>query len=242
MTAPDPAAAETPEPSSSLPVTIDALLLDMDGTLVDSGEAVVRAWNTLLGELGSPRPFAPDLHGIPARQVLRRVFPELPEEDIAAAHRRVEQLEIAGAADTEVLPGTRRVLAELDAAADVLGRPTWTIVTSCTRPLFEARWAATGLPVPDALVTADQVELGKPDPAPYRLAMERLGVHGENALVIEDSAGGIASGTAAGARTLAVTTTTAAADLAGADALVTSLDDIEVRVDGARLTVRRREG
>src|SRR5690625_7994452 len=46
-----------------------------------------------------------------------------------------------------MLPGTERLLAELDAAAQLLGRSTWTIVTSCTRPLFEARWATTGLPL-----------------------------------------------------------------------------------------------
>src|SRR5690625_5605032 len=76
-----------------------------------------------------------------------------------------------------MLPGTERLLAELDAAAQQLGRSTWTIVTSCTRPLFEARWATTGLPLPDGLVTADQVTDGKPDPEPYLLGARRLGGH-----------------------------------------------------------------
>lgn len=237
-----PSAAATPARPDALPLAVDVLLLDMDGTLVDSGPAVTRAWDTLMREYGADRTFTPDLHGIPARQVLGTILPDLTAEQIAAAHHRIEQLEIADVAGIEVLPGTRRVLAELDAAAEELGRPTWTIVTSCTRPLFEARWATTGLPTPDALVTADQVRVGKPDPAPYLLAMERLDRHGDAALVIEDSSGGLRSGADAGARTLAVTTTTPAADLAHAEALVTSLDDVEVLVDAGRLLVRRREG
>ncbi|MGP9694999.1 HAD-IA family hydrolase [Brachybacterium sp. AOP25-B2-12] len=239
MTTPTPGA---PARSDALPLSVDVLLLDMDGTLVDSGEAVTRAWTTLMRELGSERSFSPELHGIPARQVLGTIFPDLTDAEVEAAHHRIEQLEIQDVEGIEVLPGTRRVLAELDAAATQLGHPTWTIVTSCTRPLFEARWGATGLPAPEDLVTADQVRVGKPDPAPYLLAMDRLDRHGDRALVIEDSAGGLRSGAAAGARTLAVTTTTPAADLAHAEALVTSLDDIEVLVEAGSLLVRRREG
>ena len=128
-----------------------------------------------------------------------------------------------------------------DGAAEQLGRATWTIVTSCTRPLFEARWARTGLAVPAGLVTADQVSRGKPHPEPYLLGAERVGVAPEQCIVIEDSLGGLRSGTAAGASTIAVTSTTPAGDLAPlADALVTSLDDLEVRADGAELVLSRR--
>src|SRR5690625_7583997 len=79
--------------------------------------------------------------------------------------------------------------------------------------LFRSRWATTGLPLPDGLVTADQVTDGKPDPEPYLLGARRLGVHPIGALVIEDSVGGLRSGTDAGSRTLAVTSTTPASVL-----------------------------
>lgn len=220
---------------------VDALLLDMDGTLVDSGAAVERSWDQALAQLGSDRTFTPDMHGTPARQVLAQIFPDFDAEQLEAAHRLVEDREMADVEGIVVLPGTQRVLAELDAAAAQLGRPTWTIVTSCTRPLFEVRWKVTGLPHPESLVTADQVSIGKPDPAPYLLGMQRLDVHGGAALAIEDSVGGLRSAREAGARTLAVTTTTSAADLTPlADDLVTSLDDVEVAVAGGRLQVRRR--
>lgn len=218
-----------------------ALLLDMDGTLIDSGPSVERSWNQLLRELGTDLEFGAEQHGKPARQVLGELLPELDEAALDAAHRRIEELEIADVAGIVVLPGTERLLRELDAAAAQIGRATWTIVTSCTRPLFEARWARTGLPVPTGLVTADQVSNGKPDPEPYLLGAERLAIDPARTIVIEDSIGGLRSGAAAGAQTIAVTSTTPAGDLAPlADALVTSLDDLELRVDGTELVLARR--
>lgn len=236
---PDPVAPRPAE--NALPMRVSALLLDMDGTLIDSGPAVERSWDRLFEELGAGISFGAQHHGKPARQVLGEVMPELGADGIDAAHRRIEEIEIADVAEIAVLPGTERLLAELDTAAEELGRSTWTIVTSCTRPLFEARWARTGLPVPEGLVTADQVRRGKPDPEPYLLGAERLGIEPAACLVIEDSIGGLQSGAAAGARTIAVTTTTPAGDLAPlADALVTSLDDLEVRVEGGELLLSRR--
>lgn len=240
MTAPsDSASSRAPE--HALPLRGTALLLDMDGTLIDSGPAVERSWNRLFAELGIDLEFGAQQHGKPARQVLAEVLPEVGEEELTAAYRRIEQLEIEDVDEIVVLPGTERLLAELDAAAEQLGRSTWTIVTSCTASLFEARWARTSLPVPAGLVTADQVSRGKPDPEPYLLGAQRLAVDPATSIVIEDSIGGLRSGAAAGSRTVAVTSTTPAGDLAPlADALVTSLDDLEVRADGTELLLSRR--
>lgn len=236
-----PSASGPSSAARPLPMRASALLLDMDGTLIDSGPAVERSWNQLLRELGTELEFGPEQHGKPAKQVLGELLPQLDAQQLDAAHRRVEELEIADVQEIAVLPGTERLLRELDGAAEELGRATWTIVTSCTRPLFEVRWARTGLAVPAGLVTADQVSRGKPHPEPYLLGAERLGVAPGACIVIEDSLGGLRSGTAAGASTIAVTSTTPAGDLAPlADALVTSLDDLEVRADGTELVLSRR--
>ncbi|MDO5661222.1 MAG: HAD-IA family hydrolase [Brachybacterium sp.] len=230
-------------PDSALPMRASALLLDMDGTLVDSGPAVERSWNRLFRAYDAERTFDHELHGVPARHVISRVLGHLDDEDQRRAAQEIEEIEMDDVEGIVTLPGTERLLAELDAAATKLGHPTWTIVTSCTQPLFEARWARTGLPVPPDMVTADQVTHGKPDPEPYALALTRLGLRPEDAVVIEDSPGGLDSARAAGIRTVAVTTTTPAGELTErADALLTSLDDVEVRVeDGALLLTRRDE-
>lgn len=235
----DPAPAALP--AEALPLRTQALLLDMDGTLIDSGPAVERAWGQLLREYGARVSFDHAMHGKPARQVLAELLPDLSEEEVARAHARIEELEIADVSAIVTLPGTERLLRELDAAAEQLGRATWTIVTSCTQPLFDARWATTGLPVPANMVTADQVTRGKPDPEPYLLGAQRLGIDAADAVVIEDSVGGLHSGADAGSRTIAVTSTTPASALSPlADALVTSLDDLEVRAEDGALLLSRR--
>lgn len=224
-----------------LPILVDALLLDMDGTLVDSSSSVHMAWKQLFTELGSDRSYESHMHGRPAGQILAEEFPAMTQAERDTAFARVEGLEIEDAGAVTVLPGTARLLEELDAISAELGRPVWTIVTSCTRPLFDARWASTGLPAPDSLVTADQVSSGKPDPEPYLLGAQRLGVDPSAALVLEDAVGGLQSARAAGCPAIAVTTTTPAGELAPlAGALVTSLDDLEASVQDGRVRIARR--
>ncbi|GMA85505.1 hypothetical protein GCM10025868_07550 [Angustibacter aerolatus] len=103
------------------------------------------------------------------------------------------------------LPGAAEALAALPEERRA-------IVTSCTRPLALVRIEASSLEAPAVVVTADDVETGKPDPAPYLLGAQRLGVDPARCLVVEDAVMGLRSGRAAGAATLAVTTTTPAAE------------------------------
>ncbi|MCS6712362.1 HAD-IA family hydrolase [Brachybacterium sp. EF45031] len=226
--------------SGALDLTAAALLLDMDGTLVDSGDAVVRSWNRLFQELGSAERFDHRFHGTPARGVLRRVFPDMDDAEMQWAFTRIEDLEVADVDEVHALPGTEDLLAALDAAARDLDRPTWTIVTSCTQRLFAARWARTGLPVPDGLITADEVHRGKPDPEPYLRGAAAVGIAPEHCLVVEDSVGGLEAGRGAGCRTLAITTTTPAEALApGADAVIDSLVGLRVSVEDDHLRLLR---
>jgi sugar-phosphatase len=132
-----------------------------------------------------------------------------------------------------VLPGAREAL---EAVAG-LGA----IVTSCTVPLARARLDATALARPDLVVTADDVDRGKPHPDPYLLAARRLGVEPGECLVVEDAPSGLEAGRAAGCATLAVTTTTAAADLL-ADLVVGTLADVSFTLVGDRVRVGLRGG
>jgi sugar-phosphatase len=115
-------------------------------------------------------------------------------------------------------PGARELLADP-------GRPL-AIVTSCTTALARARLRAADLPEPSVLVTADAIANGKPHPEPFLLGAERLGVAATECVVLEDAPAGIAAGRAAGARVIALRTTHAAADLAEADAIVDSLQEL----------------
>ena len=87
-------------------------------------------------------------------------------------------------------------------------------------------------------MTADDVPRGKPDPAPYLLAAEKLGVPPERCLAVEDAPAGIASARAAGCQVLAVTGTAPAGELAAAALTVDGLDRVAVRVDDEGLRLK----
>ncbi|MCY1184849.1 Phosphoglycolate phosphatase [compost metagenome] len=106
----------------------------------------------------------------------------------------------------------------------------WAIVTSAPRALALRRMAAAGIPEPAVMVTAEDVSAGKPDPAGYRLAAQRLGVEIRDCLVFEDATVGILAAEAAGADLLIVTAAheqpivTTHATLGGYDTVVARLD------------------
>jgi mannitol-1-/sugar-/sorbitol-6-phosphatase len=200
--------------------TFDAVLFDMDGTLIDSGPVVVRSWMRWASEEGVDPALLAGKHGIPSAQIVAML---LPEDRRASAVQRIDDIEVADTDGIVVLPGAREALSALPA-----GRVA--IATSCTRPLAAARIGATGLPAPAVVVTASDVERGKPDPAPYLLAAQRLGVDPARCLVVEDAPAGIAAGRAAGAATLAVASTHRVAELtaAAADAVVVDLSGVRL--------------
>ncbi len=195
--------------------TFQAVLFDMDGTLVDSVSAVDRCWSRWAREYGLPGGRLELAHGVPSRQVLAAV---VRPADLDAAVRRIEELEVADVDGVTLLPGAARVLASLPP-----GRAA--IATSCTRPLAQARIAASGLAVPSVVVTASDVAVGKPEPAPFLLAARLLGVDPADCLVVEDAPAGVTAARAAGCTSLAVLTTHPRERLE-ADAAVASLAEV----------------
>lgn len=91
-----------------------------------------------------------------------------------------------------------------------------------------ARLETAGLPVPQTLIGAEDVSVGKPNPQGYLKAAAALGVEAQDCVVVEDSPAGISAGRAAGARVLAVTTSHDPAELVGADVVVTDLSCVSV--------------
>lgn len=187
---------------------IHAILSDLDGVLVDSGDTIETTWSTWAVSRGiDPERLRGRIHGRPAGDVIREIAPHL---DAAAEGRAVTQMDIDGPPAT-LLDGARRLL------NDDLGVPV-AVVTSCPDALAHARLSAGALRVPRVLVTADRVARGKPDPEGYRLAATELGVDPAAAVVFEDAPAGIAAGRAAGARVIGIATTHADDELRDAGA------------------------
>lgn len=212
--------------------TFAAVLFDLDGTLIDSIPVVIRSWLRWAQEEGVDPHRLAGFHGVPARGVISAL---LPPERLDAAFERIEAIEIADTEGITVLPGALDALDTLRAAGSD-GDDLAAIATSCTTPLATARIAATGLPAPAVVVTASDVARGKPHPDPFLLAAARLGVDPAECLVVEDAPGGLEAARAAGCSTLAVTTTTAVADLI-ADAVIDTLADVRFSVAAGRVRV-----
>ena len=175
---------------------IDAVLFDMDGTLVDSDAAVARAWRQWAGEFGvDPEVAVSTTSGIPAATSVARLRADLDAAGVVAAAARQLALQYEDLADVTAMPGAHDLLGVL-AARDL----PWAIVTSADRRLARARLGAARISAP-LVVSVEDVAKGKPAPDGYLRAARSLGVDPGRCLVVEDSDAGLASGRAAGAMT-----------------------------------------
>jgi len=187
-------------------------LFDLDGTLVNSQEAVMNSWTTMANEAGIPLEALAGHHGVPAEQTLRKVLNGREEKEIQSWIRRVTDLEISDIDGVHAVPGALELLAELNDR-----EIPWTIVTSCTTDLAIARTKAGKIPLPANAVTFDQVTRGKPFPEPFILGANRIGLPPENCWAIEDAPGGVTSAKDAGCTVAGVLTTHTREELQRAD-------------------------
>jgi sugar-phosphatase len=181
------------------PFLVQAVLFDMDGTLVDSTPVVERAWSRWAERHGlNIEQVTTFAHGRPTTDVVRAFLPEADAVAEAAALLAVEELDPT---PIRSIPGA------LDAvlAADKYAK--WAVVTSASRTLAGVRLALGGFPKPPILVSADDITRGKPDPEGFRKAANLLGVSPKHCVVFEDTPAGLQAGRAAGAWTIGLTTT-----------------------------------
>ena len=200
-----------------------AILFDLDGVLLDSTRVVVEQYTRWALENGiDPAEVMKAAHGVRTLEVVQRVAPHL---DAIAETRKIEDRE-AVADGIIAIPGAVALL-------NTIPRGHWCVVTSGTRFLATTRMQKFGIPIPDILVTADDVTHGKPDPEPYRRGAELLKANPADCIVFEDAPAGIRSAHAAGMKVISMPSTYPAADLHEADVIVPGLASIHIRLDGA---------
>lgn len=198
-------------------VDCDAVLFDMDGTLVDSRALVERMW--LLWAAQHQLPAAAVLavaHGRRTLETMQLVAPHLATPEEAA---RLDALEAAEEGQETQVAGAAALLASLPP-------DRWAVVTSALHHLAANRLAAVGLPTPRVLVGAEDVATGKPAPDGYRQAARALGVDPARTVVVEDAPAGAQAARAAGAFVVGVRTTFS--DLEGCDLLIPDLRGIRL--------------
>jgi sugar-phosphatase len=198
---------------------VSAILFDFDGVLVDSTAAVDGAWLQWAAEKGLPAAeILAVVHGRPARDTVAQFAPQL---DQAAEAERIVRYEMARDSAVTAIPGSSEALA-------VAQRGRWGIVTSSTRALALRRLELIELDPPEVLVTADDVATGKPDPAPYLLAAERLGAAPSDCVAVEDSPAGVLAALRSGMTVFAVATSHDAAELASANRVFPDMHHVAV--------------
>ena len=179
-----------------------ALLLDLDGTLVDTAEANYAAYAAALGEVGvavDRASFDAVANGRHWSQFLPGIIGNAAAEPARVAARKRE-LYPAMAGRTRL----NRGLADFAAAAR--SRLKLALVTSASRSSTVAVLNAHGLgQLFETVVTGDDVAQPKPAPDAYLLAAERLEVSPDACLALEDSETGLESARRAGMRTFRVT-------------------------------------
>lgn len=181
----------------------EAILCDMDGTLVDSSAVVESMWSSFARDHGMSERFDEIMAYSPGRtgiDTIRRFLPELAVEEHDAIHERFAHEEIMRTAGrmAEIPGAVALVTALIDACVPLA------LVTSAPMELMRVRMEEAGVPIPSVVVSADDVEHGKPDPDAYLKAAELLGVPITSCLVLEDAASGYTAAQRAGAQILLV--------------------------------------
>lgn len=201
---------------------MQAVVFDFNGTLSDDEPVLARVYEELFAELGrplSPAQYFELLAGHTDEEMFNRWLGYSNDELIQERVRRYNALVSDGSTvDEDVRAAVRWAAARMPVA----------VVSAALRNEIEPVLRAASLwELFTVILSQDDVTRGKPDPQPYLLAAERLGLPPGELLVFEDTDVGVASAKAAGAYVVGLTRTLGAKRMAAADELV---DRIDVRV------------
>jgi HAD superfamily hydrolase (TIGR01509 family) len=178
------------------PETFEAYLFDCDGTIVDSMPLHYIAWSKALGEWNCPFPEERfyDWGGLPVATIIERLSSE--HGIVMSVSRVAERRE---AYFSEYLPSLKAVPEVLQHIEAQHGRIPLAVVSGSTREAVQASLRAVSLLDKfDILICAGDYVKSKPDPEPFLVAAERLGVPPASCLVFEDTQMGIDAAKAAG--------------------------------------------
>lgn len=173
-------------------IELKGLLFDNDGVVVDTMPGALRAWHRWGERYYEGFELEAKWHGQKASEIVAQLVDPADYDD---AFDFINQLELDEADGARLLPGVQVFL-------DQLPEGSWNIVTGAARDLATKRLAAARLPMPDTLVSAEDVAKGKPDPEGYLLGAKRIGIDIAECVIFEDAPAGLLAGQRAGAKLL----------------------------------------
>jgi HAD superfamily hydrolase (TIGR01509 family) len=222
--------ARVQEQLSSTDSMFHGVVFDLDGVIVDSHPLHKRAWREFLAYIGKEIAEADlefILEGRRRREILVHFLGELSESEIKEYGRRKDEFLRQGSTDLKPVCGSVEFIRSLKEIELCMG-----VATSASQQ--RARWTLQHLGVADCfdvVVSGDEVQVGKPDPAIYLLAANRLSLSPESLLSIEDSVSGVRSAKLAGFRCIGIAAEESSRPLlqAGADYVVPNLLNLSIR-------------
>jgi HAD superfamily hydrolase (TIGR01509 family) len=199
------------------------LLFDLDGTIAETDSLHLPTWVDALQPYGvevDEEFYGDRISGRNTEEIVRELLPDLTDEQGRSIGDAKEASFRERVSELEPMPGL------LDFIERGRKRGMWiALVTNAPEENVETILLALKLrDLFDVVVLADEVEAVKPDPAPYRAALEKTGISAERALAFEDSVSGISSSVAAGIPTVGIASSQEPEKLLGAGAFTTAED------------------
>src|SRR5215469_12832348 len=208
---------------------IRAIVVDMDGVLIDSHPTHRAAWREFLQSLGidaGDRDLEFILEGRTRNEILRHFLGDLPEPELQVHGQRKDEIFRSMEHDIQPLSGVLGFLSKLEMAG--IARA---VATSASEIRTFATLERMGLGgFFDAVITAADVIAGKPHPMVYHLACERMNVRPLQAVAFDDACAGIQAARSAGMRCIGVASNGSSAKLreAGAETIIPDFSGLEL--------------
>lgn len=183
-----------------------AILFDLDGTIVNTDPIHYQAWQDMLLKYGieiDETFYKSRISGRLNPEIVKDILPQLSPAEGAKFADEKEDLFRQKAPNLKPMPGLSELLAWTE--THHLKRA---LVSNAPRLNVEFMLEVLGIKEAfDVVVLAEDCIAGKPDPAPYEVALQKLAITAEQAIALEDSPSGIRSGVSAGIRTVGIAST-----------------------------------
>lgn len=182
---------------------IEGIVFDMDGVLIDSHPVHRRAWRKFLHTVGvnvKDEELGFILEGRRREEILRHFLGDIPRHQIAEYGHRKDDFFEEHFDEIQLIPGVREFL-------DILTEANMVVAVATSASSSRTWGTLRRLNIIEkfsVVVTGDDVEVGKPDPAVYRLASQRMAVPSDKLLVFEDAPCGVEAAKSAGMRCIGV--------------------------------------
>lgn len=163
---------------------IDTILFDFDGTVMDTNDVIINSWQHTYRTLENREEDVVNIvktFGEPLEITMQKLFPDVPIEESVRVYRSYHRDNFGEL--ISICPGMKELLQELKKQQYKIGLVTSRLKTTTIQGLEKYGLA----PYFDVIVTAEDTDKHKPDPAPVLIALERLETAPEKSLMLGDT-------------------------------------------------------